>query len=425
MNYYHSLTNKTLVATSNLEFIYKWLIAILLVFSFTFGYNQFWLVYDTFIITLLFKIQFKKIAYNNPLLLLFGSFLLIFFIFSLRNGIRFINFLSFWDTIKHLFLIIFLLQNKQSLAILNTTWHLKKIYRLLLGLFIFNLFFISYQYKVFLEVGGRYDNISGSFGDGSTHAVGLFCIATLDLALHLKKFKQLLLLLPFSILINYWGQNEGFYVLLSLIIFKHLSLFIIEQKKKIRFSTTKLTIIITIIGIIFFNLGTEKTSEYIDKVYSKILTSIPMLAKNIDKTGYVTEYDFKSTEYLRLSRKTMLDYAVYLGEYTGAGFGAYSIIYGKEGWQIPYLINSQINISEGSHLLAEVGIIGTTVIVLVFFIAIINILLRKFIWWLIFFIVCFLYVRILMDERLIFFYILMLYFEIIIRNRNKWHIFIF
>jgi hypothetical protein len=100
-------------------------------------------------------------------------------------------------------------------------------------------------------------------------------------------------------------------------------------------------------------------------------------------------------------------YAWFLGQYTGQGTGAFSDIYGIHGWKVDELLNSQLNISTLTNLLAEVGLIGLFAYIYIYTIFIISMFakfkIKLFVVLLFFSALC--YNRLLMDERIIYMFI--------------------
>ena len=407
--------NKALSVNKNnkkeLNIFYKILIFNFFIFNFSWNYHSLWGAYDLSLFYLLTKFNYISLIKKAPLFFISLSLLLLSFLWTLRGGIHLISFLSIWDSTKHLILLLFIFNNKEMMIKLVLSKKINAFLKIIISIFLIQTIIITYQYFNIQIVGSRFDNVSGLLGDGSTHAIGYFSIFMLFYCIKTNKFKYLILLLPLTLFINYFGSNQGFYILLTFLMFY---LFLDFSKIKIK-SVFLITIIISVIIGIVYVINIDVIITFYKSVESRLLGALP---------NFINSTDFSGFDQVRIKsgRSGYLNFAYFLGGYDGVGYGAYSMIYSQSGWLVSSIRNVELNITEGSHLIAETGIIGFSFIIITYLSIIQKIIIQKKMryWWSFFFIVNLFYARFLMDERLIYFFILMLFVEIICTSpKNK------
>ena len=262
-------------------------------------------------------------------------------------------------------------------------------------LFIFS--FISFIIQVIVVLnqyskGINFDNIAGTFGDGSTHALCYFSLFFIVLIIRLKKKLLILPVILVSIVINYFAENFGFYVLLPFVL-----LFILN--KWIKLSAAAMIISFTVIAF-------STVNHWIENYGLNRLTGF----------HFIQLYDGEYT--LADGREVLLGYAVYLGGFFGNGYGAYSEIYNQRGWLLDEVLNRQICISELTHLVSEIGIVGL-ILTMILYLSVIkrNVKSKKIPFFAMgLFILGIMYNRFLMDERIFFFYFLIILIPLMISD---------
>lgn len=377
------------------------ILIVLAVFLFSYNFHTLWLVYDLSLIYFLFKINIKAFINNNKKYLFILLLLLIFFVFSLyRNGLYLISFISFWDTFKHVILLIYFIQNKDKLDKNKIMIFKRSLFKILSISFLFQFVFIFIQ--TFILKISDFDNISGFLGDGSTHAIGLFVLLLILSFIYQGRIRLLYLYFPFMVLINIWGRNEGFFILLltmvSFFLLKKIQTNIRYLKKYFSFIVFGTLLLLSIIVI-----KKDVLIDYFSVVYVKMDAYLGVFQSH-------EQINLVIGDKVKTGRGSLLNYSIFLGEEFGKGFGAYSSIYNQKGWLIGGLLNNQISISEASHLISEMGTVGFLLTILLYVFLISDVLNKKNIinFWVIFFIMNIFYNRFLMDERHIFIFIIMI-----------------
>ena len=313
------------------------LISIFFVMMYSFSFHATWLLYDFFAIFSL--IFFIKNANFRISFITLSSFL--FFVFlAFLSGAHVISFLSVWDNLKHLFIFFILLK-------LITRYHSReRVIRLLsiLSPILIISFFIQFLLTITQYSMGFYNtNISGTFGVGASHSIAYFCLMVISYFLYLKKNPFLLfILISLSCIINFIGDNLGFYVLLFLILlFKWVSF---------RYWYLFFFYTITLIILAFL------LDHFIGGFF------VTLQGRFSELLSIINYSDFNKLE-ITASRGFLTMYSFFNGGMFGAGPGAYSEIYFLKGWLKSSAYNSsggllQLDISTVVNLLSETGIVG-------------------------------------------------------------------
>lgn len=288
--------------------------------------------------------------------------------------------LSIWDTLKHVFLWLYLLRGCYERRSTPSFIASDELYRFAGIVFVANTVFALYQ----AATGELPDNVAGLFGPGATHSFGYFMILYFFLAVQRgERTSRLAAILAVSALVAFVGESMGFFVLLPM--------WAIAATMKSGRSTRSITAIalaLVVIGVVFV----QTQPEFVDGLVSRVITVIqpeepPSPDKPINGRGTATAY------------------AALVGGWTGEGPGTYSLIYGQEGSGAWLLDVVQIDISELSHLLAEWGGLGVGFVIGLF--GLLYATLRtspsKRLMLFAIFLATMMHGQLLMDERIIFF----------------------
>jgi len=354
-------------------------IIVFFVMIFSFQFHALWLLYDILAIFSIFYFikTTNKALFSN---ILFS--LCYFFILLIVSGSYSISFLSIWDNIKHVFVLFVLFSILNKHMEYRSLKFVERIGKVLFYTFIIEVIMVFYQYFS----GYHFDDISGTFGYGASHAIGYFSLLFISYLLYIKQKNSLgfFLIILTSLVINYMSENMGFYILLFvLFMFKNIKQF-------------SVFLMITII-VIFFS-----SSVGIDFVFSMVSRYI----------AFFNMEDVSNLEKIASSRGPLMAYAWFLGGFFGAGPGSFSSVYGMVGWKVDTLLNSQINISSATNLLSEYGLIGMLLWILLYLKFLFNFAsdYKTKIFMTSFFILVFFYNRLLMDERIIYMVVLLISF---------------
>lgn len=323
--------------------------------------------------------------------------IVLYFLYSIsKNGFYLINILSFWDNYKHIIVFIFSFYLIKKISTERKKKFIQNLFITSCITFFIQVIVVFYQHVT----GVFFDNISGTLGDGSTHALGYFSLfLIIFLISHKKPIILTLIVFTLSMIINYFAENIGFYLLLIISLLFVLSNQLLKKSKIILFVGMFAFALIIIGGII----KGKVLDQYIGRVSAFSITQ-----------------SYTGAAKLKPDRNVMMGYAVFLGGIEGQGFGAYSEIYGIDGWKFHSLMNDQICISEATHLVAEIGVIGF-LLTLILFIALFN---KEFknrqvkMYSIIFFVLAMFYNRFLIDERIFFFFFLTIFVWILSMDDN-------
>ena len=352
--------------------IEKIVFSILLVIIFSYEFHALWLLYDILALgSILFFI--KQLNYKLITILIIS---VIFFIsMSIISGSHIISFLSIWDNLKHVFPMFMLF------SITERYMHQPRMNNFL-SLFGWALFFIFLLQMclVFFQyyLGYYYDDISGTFGVAGSHSICYFCLMYIAYLLYVKKsYFTTLIVFIISLIMNYFSENMGFYPLVILLISLNWLSF-----KKFKY--------LFIYGISFiiivFLLDLALNGQILKPIIYRF-------------SEFLSPPDFK-VDKLTPSRGFMSILAFLLGGFFGAGPGCFSYIYSIEPWLSIEPI--QIDISSFTIIVAEYGLVGMFFWLMIFgfFLARFFSSKKYFIFVFSFFLFCFLYNKILNDERI-------------------------
>jgi len=353
--------------------------SILLVIIFSNQFHFLWLLYDFMALgALVFYLLNNRLVLNITLTV--TALYLLFFTFL--SGGHIISYFAIWDNIKHLFVLFMML------ILVDRHANKKRIQVFLrdLGVILSIVFFLQ-SIVVILQAyfGFHFDDISGTFGYGASHSLGYFCLMFLTyLILFGRSRAYFLIIFIISLLLNYISENKGFYLLLIALLFFKLAWS--YSVKRLPFYIIAFSLLIYIIDSLIGG-----------RLISPIVYAISTLSNNL-MTGDISE--------ISVSRGFLMIYAYMKGGWFGLGPGAYSDCYSLSGWLLDNLSDGrlQINISSATSCIIEYGLIGTSIwiglylIFLSYFFK--NISIKFFVW--IFFLLCFFYNKLLVDERIIF-----------------------
>lgn len=286
--------------------------------------------------------------------------------------------LSIWDTLKHVFLWLYLLRGMYGAPVANVLY-CREVFRWCTFAFVANTAFATYQW-----LGGETaDNIDGFFGPYATHGFAYFMIFYFLLAYRRgESGVRLAAILAVASFVALIGESMGFFILLPL-------WFVAAAVKSQRGAGSLAAAALTIaaIGVVL----AETQPAFVDSLVSRATNVIQSEAPSPDQAIN--------------GRGTAIAYASVVGGWTGDGPGTYSIIYGIEGPSAWLLDVVQIDICELGHLLAEWGGFGVGFVLGLFGLlyATLRTSATKRVLLFALFVVTLAHGQLLMDERLIFF----------------------
>lgn len=359
-----------------------------LALTFSFNYRVPWLLYD-FSCFLGFILALKNIKKIKCLdLFIFGVLFLYVLVAIIIKWSGFVSILSVWDTYKH-FGFIYVMSRVINNGSFNEH-RVKAAGFFLVALLIFQVL-LAYNQK---NLGYGLDDVSGTFGTGSSHSTGYFSIFVYSFICMVQLFiglKALVIIL--LIYLSGLSENPGVLVVFSVFIFWGLS----SEFSKKRYVAA----IIAFIIVYFLAIN----SSIISDVFS--LAGLRLFGMFSGVT-----FDIVTANDVGSSRGPLLAYAYKLGGAWGIGPGRVSDIYGFLGSDVYSLYNSQINISEASHLVAEYGVVGFILTIFAYYNALKKLAKNSGYFYLFAILVAsFFYNRCLMDERLAFFLVCAIYFQ--------------
>jgi len=357
---------------------------------FSFNFHALWLVYDLIAVSLLFHYTFsnRKVISSLQRVLLFlvlGYCSVLVFL----NGHLLMGFLSVWDTYKHLIFIVLVISVFKYPYNDNLFIFAKNMYRLIFITLIIQVAVVLVQF----QSGVFFDSIAGTFGDGGSHAIGYFSLLSIMAAIaHKENLRVIIPLLGLTSLINILSENAGYFALLFFLVFGlTFSGALVNRIKPIH----------ALYAIMFFVVlfGASETTLYSEKPFSEIV-----LGRLMDVVSGGTEGS--------VGRGSIALLASSIGGWFGYGPGAFSDIYLMDGYDSYMVLGEQINISEYTHLLAESGIVGFILSLVIYFIFITK-LFQSLRYKLIaggVFIACMFYSAVLMNESQFFMLLLLMLF---------------
>jgi len=291
--------------------------------------------------------------------------------------------LSIWDTLKHVFLWLYLLRGLYGTTPIDSAIRSDALYRLCSVAFVVDTALAVYQWA-----GGEIsDNIDGLFGPYATHGFAYFMVFYFLLSYRRgSSGARLAAILVVSAFVALIGESMGFFILLPLWFVAAL-----VESRRGGASIAAAALAIAAIGIVL----AKTQPAFVDSLVSRAANVVqPDEAPTPDKPIN--------------GRGTAIAYASLVGGWTGEGPGTYSAIYGQEGVGVWLLDVVQLDICELSHLLAEWGGLGVGFVVGVF--ALLYAALRapvtKRVLLFGLFLLTLAHGQLLMDERLIFFELL-------------------
>jgi hypothetical protein len=298
------------------------LLPFLLIFmSVSFDYHVTWIIFDLYLISYLgFRLflNFKNNKINANFVLMPVLLFCIFFIVIFPS---FYSILSLWDIFKYLILI----------NLLNNIRYEQLCYKNLF-IYTFNIFlFVQYLFVIFQYLDDIYiDNISGTLGDGMTHALGYLGLFVffLNLATNQKKILHFLSLL---IIIHISIMNSSPGVIWVLITTFVALLF------NFKFSKKQLYVLFILFLLFFLNV-----------LYNDSFDRILSIFKGYEEGG-------------KLSRFSALIVNFHYAEWLGFGPGYLSNIYGFTSYDERMFYSypvSMLTSSQSQLMMIELGMIG-------------------------------------------------------------------
>ena len=288
--------------------------------------------------------------------------------------------LSIWDTLKHVFLWLYLLRGLYGTAPIASAIRSDALYRLCGVAFVIDTALAAYQWAS----GELTDSVDGLFGPYATHSFAYFMVFYFLLAYRRgESGARLAAILIVSAFVALIGESMGFFILLPL-------WFVASVVNSRRGGASLAAAVVAIAAIAIVLAKTQP--EFVDSLISR--------AANL-----VQPDDPPTPDKPINGRGTAIAYASLVGGWTGDGPGTYSEIYGQEGPGTWLLDVVQIDICELSHLLAEWGGLGVGFVLGVFGLLYAALrapaMKRAILFGL--FALTFVHGQLLMDERLIFF----------------------
>jgi hypothetical protein len=361
------------------------MLALVAIFCFGYTFHWLWLIYDAICLGAALHVLGPRVS--PELRRLAGWCLLLIAGWcatsAYLHGASWYWALSIWDTLKHVFLWLYLLRGRYEHRTTRSFIASDELYRFAGVAFVANAAFALYQ----AATGEIADNVDGFFGPGATHSFGYFMILYFFLAYQRgERTVRLVAILAISALVALVSESMGFFILLPL----WAAAAVVNSGRSTR-SLAAVAIAIVVIGGVFV----RTQPEFVDSLVSRAITVIqpeepPSPDKPINGRGTATAY------------------AALVGGWTGEGPGTYSKIYGSEGSGAWLLDVVQIDISELSHLLAEWGGLGVGFVIGLFGLLYATLRAPSIKRLLLFalFLATLMHGQLLMDERLIFFELL-------------------
>ncbi|MEO6772811.1 MAG: hypothetical protein ABI467_07275 [Kofleriaceae bacterium] len=359
-------------------------IVLTLVAIFCFGdrFHELWLLYDAACIWSAFHVlgprvepRVRRLA--GWLVVLVGGW---FAISASLHGPGELWALAIWDTLKHVFLWLYLLRGLYGTSPFASVIRSDALYRLCSVAFVVDTALALYQWFD----GALADNVDGLFGPSATHSFGYFMVFYFLLSYRRgESGARLATILAIAAGVAVVGESMGFFILLPLWFIAS-----VVDSRRAAGSLVTATIAIVAIAVVL----AKARPEFVDSLIARAVNVVqPEEAPSPDKPIN--------------GRGTAIAYASLVGGWTGDGPGTYSVIYGKQGPGAWLLDVVQIDICELSHLLAEWGGIGVGFVLGVFGLlyAALRVSAVKRAMLFALFAITLLHGQLLMDERLIFF----------------------
>ncbi|MEO8551568.1 MAG: hypothetical protein ABI678_16435, partial [Kofleriaceae bacterium] len=356
-------------------------LALVTIFCFGWTFHALWLVYDAACIGAALHVLGPRV---DPRVRRLAGWLVVLIagwcgVSAYLHEVSVIWALSIWDTLKHVFLWLYLLRGVYGAPVASFLFG-RDVFRWSTFAFGANAAFATYQW-----LGGETaDNIDGFFGPYATHGFAYFMIFYFLLAYRRgESGARLAAIVAVAAGVALIGESMGFFILLPL-------WFVAAAVKSQRGagSLAAAALAIAAIGIVL----AETQPTFVDAIVSRA-------------TNVIQPSEAPSPDQPINGRGTAIAYASLVGGWTGDGPGTYSIIYGIEGPSAWLLDVVQIDICELGHLLAEWGGLGVGFVLGLFGLLYATLQVPATKRFLLFalFAVTLVHGQLLMDERLIFF----------------------
>jgi hypothetical protein len=357
-------------------------LALVAIFCFGYTFHGLWLVYDAACVWSGFHVLGPRV---EPRVRRLAGWLVVlvagwFAISASLHDTGELWALAIWDTLKHVFLWLYLLRGLYGASPIASVIRSDALYRWCSVAFVVDSALAVYQWA-----GGELtDNIDGLFGPYATHSFAYFMVFYFLLAYRRgESGARLAMILVIAAFVALIGESMGFFILLPL-------WFVASIVDSRRGGTSLAAAVIAIAAVAIVLAKTQPA--FIDSL--------------ISRAANVVEPDEPPTPDKPINgRGTAIAYASLVGGWTGDGPGTYSVIYGQDGPGAWLLDVVQIDICELSHLLAEWGGLGVGYVLGVF--ALLYAALRapttKRALLFALFALTLVHGQLLMDERLIFF----------------------
>lgn len=310
---------------------------------FAYNFHAIWLMYDfgsILLIAYFIRKPKKKMTRVQRYWLLF---VLSYFSCWILFKHNFYGVLSIWDTFKHIPYIMAVTYLLQELPFQKVERIFKKLYKVILVVFMIQVVAVCVQFLT----GTFFDDIGGTFGNGASHAIGyISLLAIVSSMVYSRRWWVPIMILLVSLALNILAENAGFFVLLCLLLFA----VVLANGVNMKFILALLLGGIIAYMLLNSTLYTSKT--FFDVVSGRLfgLFDVPTSVDIEDVRG----------------RSSFLFLAYLMGGWFGVGAGYFSSIYMMDGGGVTTLNHIQINITEASHLLAEVGLVGLFLVCVTF-----------------------------------------------------------
>ncbi|MEP6863401.1 MAG: hypothetical protein ABJE66_22435 [Deltaproteobacteria bacterium] len=361
----------------------RWIVlAFVAIFCFGYSFHELWLLYDVACVWSALQLLGPRV---EPRVRRLAGWLVVlvagwFAISASLHDTGEMWALGIWDTLKHVFLWLYLLRGLYGASPVASPIHSDALYRLCSIAFVVDCALSVYQWAS----GELTDNVDGLFGPSATHSFGYFMVFYFLLSYRRgESGVRLAAILVVAAGVALIGESMGFFILLPL-------WFVVSVVDSRRSGGSIAAAALAIAAIAIVLAKTQP--EFVDSLISRAVTVVqPDEAPTPDKPIN--------------GRGTAIAYASLVGGWTGDGPGTYSQIYGRDGSGAWLLEVVQIDICELSHLLAEWGGLGVGYVVGIFALlyAAMRVSFVKRAMLFALFALTLLHGQLLMDERLIFF----------------------
>lgn len=380
---------------------------VFIVLIFAFDFHVLWLMYDIVAIMLAFYFAFSRKASIGVLPIGVLGIVLGYFVVMIFAG-EYVLFglLSLWDTLKHLIYIALFVRWSRNRPLPRISDQVSGLSHLIFIAFAIQLILVFWQYRQ----GYFFDDISGTFGNGGSHAIAYISVLVV-VAMLVRSFNIVIFscVIALTIFMNLVSENAGYYVLLGLVLGGVFlgNVFISRVPLMRGISLKNLLSLFIILAASYWVLG---IAMYSDLPYWEVT-----LYRLIDISGVGSTADSNA-----IGRGVSLLKAIDVGGWFGHGLGAYSNIYEMIGYDFKSMSDTQINISELTHLVAEAGGVGYFLYVFVYSLFISQLFLTRYfkLFASVLFVACSAYSAVLMNESQFFLLLLTLFFISMLERRG-------